>query len=258
MLRVALLGAVVLFASTAGPSPPVAHAAERASDRGSAEGDEASAAPPAAAVSSGGDEAGPARKKQRLSKRARRRAAVSGRVVPEGALRKDPLPPPSGDLHVFSVNSRDEADVNLFNDDGSYDLESLTALNHVMRCRRTNDEKPIDPRLLTLLSHVYDHFGGKTIEIVSGYRNQRKQTSNHFKGEASDIRIQGVNIKKLRAFVETLDTGGMGIGLYPRGGFVHIDVRPLPSYRWIDYARPNPNNPDKRPPRGWKRKKLQS
>ena len=50
----------------------------------------------------------------------------------------------------------------------------------------------------------------------------------------------------------------MGIGLYPRGQFVHIDVRPLPSYRWIDNARPNPNSPDKRPPRGWKRKKLQS
>ena len=50
----------------------------------------------------------------------------------------------------------------------------------------------------------------------------------------------------------------MGIGLYPRAQFVHLDVRPLPSYRWIDNARPNPNSNDKRPPRGWKRKKLQS
>ena len=66
------------------------------------------------------------------------------------------------------------------------------------------------------------------------------------------------NPKKIRDFAATLDTGGMGIGWYPRAQFVHIDVRPMPSYRWIDGARPNPNSPDKRPPKGWKRKKLQS
>ena len=50
----------------------------------------------------------------------------------------------------------------------------------------------------------------------------------------------------------------MGIGLYPRSGFVHIDVRSPPSYRWIDYSPPNSNAAEKRPPRGWKRKKLES
>ena len=54
--------------------------------------------------------------------------------------------------------------------------------------------------------------------------------------------------KKIEAFAETLDTGGMGIGIYPRGQFVHIDVRPLPSYRWVDYSPPNPNASEKRPP----------
>jgi uncharacterized protein YcbK (DUF882 family) len=182
----------------------------------------------------------------------------AGRVVAEDNLRQGPLPPPSGKLHVLSVNTGDEAEVNLFNHDGSYDVAALAEINHVLRCRRTDDEKSIDPRLLTLLSHVYDHFGGKTIEVVSGYRNQRKQTSNHFKGTASDIRIEGVSVKKLSAFAETLDNGGMGIGQYPKAGFVHIDVRPPPSYRWIDSAPPNPNDANKRPPRGWKRKKLQS
>jgi hypothetical protein len=67
---------------------------------------------------------------------------------------------------------------------------------------------------------------------VSGYRNQRKQTSNHFKGTASDIRIAGVAPKKIREFAETLDGGGMGIGIYPRSGFVHIDVRGTRA-RWV-------------------------
>ena len=46
--------------------------------------------------------------------------------------------------------------------------------------------------------------------------------------------------RRFESFAETLDTGGMGIGLYPRGQFVHIDVRPLPSYRWIDYVAAEP------------------
>jgi uncharacterized protein YcbK (DUF882 family) len=210
----------------------------------------AAAAAPAADVpadtapdpaSTDGDEPAPAPRRRHHGGRSRHHGSVSGRVVPDDQLRQEPLPRPSGNLHVVSANLGDEAVVNIYNDDGSYDLESLDRLNHVLRCWRTEDEKPIDPRLLTLLSHVYDHFGDKPIEIVSGYRNQRKKTSNHYKGTASDIRIKGVSPKKIRAFAETLDTGGMGIGLYPRSGFVHIDVRPLPSYRWIDYSPPNPD-----------------
>jgi hypothetical protein len=30
----------------------------------------------------------------------------------------------------------------------------------------------------------------------------------------------------------------MGIGLYPRAGFVHVDIRPEASYRWTDYSPP--------------------
>jgi uncharacterized protein YcbK (DUF882 family) len=254
MLRLGTLGAAVVFALSMRPAPASA-------------GDEPAADDAAAATQSGaGDDAAepgdaqPAQQKRqrRRSRRGKKAPIVSGRVVPDDQLRQDPLPRPSGALHLKTVNGNDEAVVNLYNEDGSYDLAALQALNHVLRCRRTDTEKPIDPRLLTILSHVNDHYPGKTLEIVSGYRNQRKKTSNHYKAEASDIRIQGVSPKKLRAFVETLDTGGMGIGLYPRSGFVHIDVRALPSYRWIDYSPPTPDSPDKRPPRGWKRKKLQS
>ena len=132
----------------------------------------------------------------------------------------------------------------------------MDELNHVLRCRRTDAEKLMDPQLLTILSHIYDHFGGRPLEVVSGYRNQRKLSSNHTKGTASDIRISGVSIKQIRDYAETLDRGGMGIGIYPRSQFVHIDVRSPPSYRWTDYSPPNPDAPEKRPPRGWKRHKV--
>jgi uncharacterized protein YcbK (DUF882 family) len=94
--------------------------------------------------------------------------------------------------------------------------------------------------------------------LLSGYRFQRKTTSNHFHGTAADIRIAGVRPRDLRTFVSGLDAGGMGVGLYPRVGFIHVDVRPAPSFRWIDNSRSNPDASDKQPPRGWKRRKLES
>jgi uncharacterized protein YcbK (DUF882 family) len=257
MLRIALFGAALLVATTAGPRPASAQSDEVGAAAGETE-EAGEAAAPASGAADSEEAPAPTRKRHRGGKRGRKHTAASGRVVPDDQLRQDPLPTPSGDLHVISANLKDAADVNIYNEDGSYNLDSLKAVDHVLRCRRTDAEKPIDPRLLTLLSHVYDHFGGKPLEIVSGYRNQRKQTSNHYKGTASDIRIKGVSPKKIRAFAETLDTGGMGIGIYPRSGFVHIDVRPAPSYRWVDFSPPNPDAPEKRPPRGWKRKKLQS
>jgi uncharacterized protein YcbK (DUF882 family) len=184
--------------------------------------------------------------------------SMVGWPVPEKDLREEPATPPSGNLRIYSINYRDEADVNIYNPDGSFNVNTLAELNHIFKCRRSGLEKDIDTRLLTVLSHVYDHFGGKRIELLSGYRFQRRTTSNHFHGTAADIRIPGVNPRKIRAFVETLDAGGMGVGWYPRVGFVHVDVRQPPSYRWIDYSRSNPDDRGKQPPRGFKRKAPES
>jgi uncharacterized protein YcbK (DUF882 family) len=251
MLRLVFFG--VAFALVVSARPRVANAETDETGTSATDSDDGVAAAP---TSSGDSESPAPHKKHR--KRSHRHARVSGRVVPEEALRQDPLPHPSGKLHLVFPGLNDEVEVNIYNADGSYNIAALEEASHVLRCRRTEAEKPMDPQLLMLLSHVYDHFGGKPLEVVSGYRNQRKQSSNHFKGTATDIRIAGVPPKKIREFAETLDGGGMGIGIYPRSGFVHIDVRSPPSYRWVDYSPPNSNAAEKRPPRGWKRHKLQS
>jgi uncharacterized protein YcbK (DUF882 family) len=234
--------------------------APRAHAEGDDEAEAAPAEPAAAAADSAGDAtaAKPARAHHRRHRKHQGRFA--GRVVSEDQLRSDPLPRPSGNLAMVLVNNpnEDPVKVNIYNADGSYNLDAMEQLNHILRCRRTDVETAMDPQLLTMLSHIYDHFGGKPLEIVSGFRNQRKQSSNHFKGRATDIRIAGVSPKKVQAFAETLDRGGMGIGIYPRSQFVHIDVRSPPSYRWTDWSPPNSNAAEKRPPRGWKRKKLES
>jgi uncharacterized protein YcbK (DUF882 family) len=256
MLRVAILGSALLLAVTGKAGTASAEPGEGEASQGKG----SQAAPQSGADDAGDGGEAPAPKPRRSANGVsiKKHGKFAGVVVPESALRKEPLGKPSGDLEL-RMNGLDESvKVNIYNQDGSYNIEALRSLDHVLRCRRTDDEKPIEPRLFTILSHVYDHFGGKTIDIVSGYRNQRKTTSNHYKGTATDIRIEGVTPKKIRSFAESIDTGGLGLGLYPRGQFVHIDVRPLPSYRWIDMSSPNPNAAEKRPPRGWKRNKLQS
>ena len=187
-----------------------------------------------------------------------RRGPLNGWVVPDAELRSTPLPRPSGNLHIYSINHDEELRTNFYNPDGSYSIEASRQIAHIFRCKRTGEEHEIDPRLLTILSHVTDRFPGRRIELLSGYRFQRKTTSYHFRGSAADIRVAGVAPRVLRDFVYSLDAGGMGVGFYPRVGFIHVDVRPGPSFRWIDKSRSNPDSWDKKPPRSWKRRKLES
>ncbi len=190
--------------------------------------------------------------------RGKRIGKIVGWPVPEDDLLASPPPPPSGKLRIYSIAYKTEADVNIYNPDGSFSVQALAEVDHIFKCRRSGLEHDIDTRLITILSHVYDHFGGKRIDLLSGYRFQRRTTSNHFHGAAADIRIAGVDPRKIRDYVETLDAGGIGVGWYPRVEFVHVDVRKPPSYRWIDNSRSNPHARDRLPPRGFKRKNPQS
>ena len=168
---------------------------------------------------------------------ARRRdpAGFSGHVP--ARLRVMPVPLPSGELHIQATNLGEQVHTNIFNLDGTFDAEALRALDRLWRCKRTGHQRSVDPHLLQILSHVYDKYG-RVIKLVSGYRDQENTHSFHYQGAAADIRVPGVSIRALRRFVESLDHGGMGVGLYPKSNFVHVDVRPSPSYRWVDTGGP--------------------
>jgi uncharacterized protein YcbK (DUF882 family) len=98
---------------------------------------------------------------------------------------------------------------------------------------------PVEPRLLALLGLVSDHFGGRTLEVVSGYRaytpTQYNPHSNHNYGRAIDFRIVGVKNEELRDFCRTLHN--TGCGYYPNSTFVHLDVRESSAF-WVDWSRP--------------------
>jgi uncharacterized protein YcbK (DUF882 family) len=182
-----------------------------------------------------------------------RRGRFSGHGVAKTELRKAPLPKPSGRIVVQSPALRETVEVQIYNEDGSYNQEALAKLDHLFRCRKTSEERAVDPRLYDILSILYDRYE-KPINLNSGFRFQRNEGSRHFHASAMDVHIEGVSYREIYKFAETLDMGGMGIGQYPRSDFVHIDFRAPgePSYRWTDTSGCGGRDPGKLPSRMWK------
>src|SRR5262249_21336746 len=149
--------------------------------------------------------------------------------------------------------------VNIYKADGTFDDDALAQLDDIFRCRRSNEVRAVDPRLYEQMSRIYDHYGSQQIVLVSGFRFKERDSSRHWHASAMDIKIKGVSIDDLYAYAQTLDPGGMGIGIYPHSGFVHVDFRAPgePSYRWTDYSYPDADGKAdaKRPPSHHKHKR---
>ncbi|MBL4634839.1 MAG: YcbK family protein [Kofleriaceae bacterium] len=204
-----------------------------------------------------------AKRKNKRSKRARRRrrrSRTTGHAVAQSKLRTETLTRPSGNVWVFTENQHEEVRVNIYDENGDFDDGALAKLDHEFRCRRTKELRAFDPRLYEMLSRIQDHFDGKRIHLVSGFRFQKNEGSRHYHASAMDIRIPGVSIKEIRAYAASLDRGGMGIGIYPRSGFIHIDFRAPgePSYRWVDRSRRGTGNKGKGRSRRYKRNRRNS
>lgn len=145
---------------------------------------------------------------------------------------------PAHDDHVWSEES---LRVRLLDERGRVRRAASSELTHLLRPRSASkqDKRPgkePHPRLLRLLSQISDHFGGRPIHIISGYRQAggyTKPTSRHVAAQAIDFRIPGVPLEVLRDYCAKLDH--VGVGFYPRTQFVHLDVR-RDSARWTDYS----------------------
>ncbi|MDP9034518.1 MAG: DUF882 domain-containing protein [Myxococcota bacterium] len=120
---------------------------------------------------------------------------------------------------------------------GHISPNALKAFEHLMR--HGSATHPVDPRLVALVAIVSNHFGGKPIDVVSGYRpyapTQYTLRSNHNYGKAIDFRIEGVDNEALRDFCRTLRSAGCGY--YPNDTFVHMDARETKAY-WVDTSQP--------------------
>jgi uncharacterized protein YcbK (DUF882 family) len=121
---------------------------------------------------------------------------------------------------------------------GQYQPAALEKLNHLLRDFRTNQMKPIDPKLFDLLHELATEVGTEApFHIISGYRSPVTNAmlrerggahtgvatnSLHMVGKAMDIRLPDVKLKTLREAAASLKRGG--VGYYPSSNFVHVDT----------------------------------
>ncbi len=168
-----------------------------------------------------------------------RRAGAHGAAG--AALEEAPEPRPhhvEGDGEtVHAVRLGEEFRIRVRDLHGHIPGTAIHAFERLMR--QGNATHPPDPRLVALVAIVSNHFGGKPIEVVSGYRpyspTQYTPHSNHNYGKAIDFRIRGVRNEALRDFCRTLRSAGCGF--YPNSTFVHLDVRETKAY-WVDWSHP--------------------
>jgi uncharacterized protein YcbK (DUF882 family) len=156
----------------------------------------------------------------------------------------DPVPrDPAGRpmLALRSVNRGEFLAIRALSDNGGFASIDLDRIAHLLRAAG-GDEHPIDSRTLGLLYGIETHFGAPEIRVVSGYRLPKpgsRSRSNHCKGRAVDLIVPGVADEEVARFVREL--GFVGVGVYPKSQFVHVDIRPK-SYFWIDDSGPHRRN----------------
>lgn len=117
--------------------------------------------------------------------------------------------------------------------DGGFDAADLAIAQEAFAYRNDQSTHDVQPRLLDLAYRAMLHFNAPNIVLVSGFRRTRV-TSRHSHGRAIDMHLPDVTVHELAAWLE--QSGFVGVGIYPRSGFVHLDVRGS-SYFWVDYAR---------------------
>jgi uncharacterized protein YcbK (DUF882 family) len=170
-------------------------------------------------------------KAEKPSERGATRASTAALEVPP-----EPRGRGDGDT-VHAVRLGEEFRIRVKDAHGHIPPSAMKAFERMMR--QGNGAHAVDPRLVALVGIVSSHFGGKPIEVVSGYRaytpTQYTAHSNHNLGKALDFRIRGVNNEALRDFCRTLRSAGCGY--YPNSTFVHLDVRDTKAF-WTDWSHP--------------------
>jgi uncharacterized protein YcbK (DUF882 family) len=167
--------------------------------------------------------------------RARRRLVVAGASA--GALLLLPataFASRSRTLSFYHTHTGERLRIT-YAEGGRHIPEALEELSRFLRDFRSGEAHPIDPQLLDNLHELQRLTGGRgPYEIISAYRSPQTnemlrnassgvaQRSLHMEGRAMDVRLRGVETRKLREAALGLQAGG--VGYYPRSDFVHVDT----------------------------------
>lgn len=152
------------------------------------------------------------------------------------------IPHGDGTVTLYRPDKNERGTFTYRDKKGSLDARGLEKVAHFFRCRLTDEVHPIDPDLVATLDMISDRFGGKEVEIISGYRSPTRNAlmrrqgrrvakdSLHMRGSAADIVIKGVSPAEIRNFAYSLKRGG--VGYYGGRSFVHVDSGPLRTWGW--------------------------
>jgi uncharacterized protein YcbK (DUF882 family) len=145
-------------------------------------------------------------------------------------------PKQRGLVTLYRIWSKETERVRLADSRGRVKPAAMRAMRELLRPRESRKRKTPNTRLLTLLAQVSDHYGGRAVHVVSGFRlpgGLTRDSSRHVAGEAIDFRIPGVPLTELRDYCQHFEH--VGVGYYPTTKFVHMDVR-RESARWTDWS----------------------
>ena len=171
-------------------------------------------------------------------------AALPAAPVPYAGLAANPVSVTLGHgprfAHVHNLHTGDSLRTVYF-ENGRYLPDAMGELMKALRDWRSGEEHLMDPRLFDVMHALRGRLGtSQPFQIVSGYRSKATndmmhersagvaKNSQHTEGKASDIRLEGVDLRHVRA--AALDLGAGGVGYYPVSNFVHVDVGPV--RRW--------------------------
>lgn len=203
-----------------------------------------------AAVPSAHARTGSGRRHPRL--RALAHAFANAALPTVGLLPEDqedlPTDGPKYELKLDSSRTGEMIDV-VYRIGDTYIPDALDQLNHFLRDSHNEEVSTYDPRAFDVLHTMLAKLGKAhgIVNILSGYRSQETndmlrasgttnaaEHSQHIVARAMDIRVPGVPAKLLRD--AALSIGAGGVGYYPAGQFVHIDVGPVRQWTYSPRA----------------------
>ena len=143
-------------------------------------------------------------------------------------------------LALVNLNTGDSGKF-LYWENGQYISQALKEVSQALRDGRNGEVHDISPELLDLVVRLQQKLNtASPVHVVSAFRSQETNDdlaaksrgvakhSYHLDGMALDLRVPGRGLNQVRG--AALQLAGGGVGYYPRGNFVHVDVGPV--RRW--------------------------
>ena len=143
-------------------------------------------------------------------------------------------------ISIFGAHVGEALTYRPFDEKGRVRKDAARSLEKLLRCRQTGARHRLHPRLGDALYLIGRHFAGHRVEIYSGYRPRafcNREHSRHMTGSAVDFHIEGVPNDTLIAYLKKTFHPA-GVGFYPRGVHVHLDLERSNDTYWVDGGPP--------------------